>query len=262
MRSPFQMLALLACVFAVTACASSKPPPTNINSGRASMLSADTTAGGERCERKPGREVSEYDTSGDNRFDVRKVFLAIGTGVDARLVLICRETDVNGDGKKDVIRYYDDDGRTLREESDRDFDGRMDLVLVFQDGKVVREELDENHDGKVDTKVFLDNGKPMRSERDLKGRSTPDQWHPDRWEYYEQGKMVRMGTDLDGDSRVDRWDRDAAIKKASDQTATAAPGTTQEDAATDGSVTSAPAAAAPPASAKPAAKSSAAKTTK
>jgi len=181
------------------------------------MLSADSTAGGERCERKPGREVSEYDTSGDNRFDVRKVFLAIGTGVDARLVMICRETDVNGDGTKDVIRYYDDDGRTLREESDRDFDGKMDLILVFQDGKVVREELDENRDGKVDTKLFLDGGKVFRAERDLKGRSTATHWQPDRWEYYEQGRMVRMGTDLDGDSRVDRWDRDADYKRPEDQ---------------------------------------------
>jgi hypothetical protein len=141
----------------------------------------------------------------------------LGAGVDARLVMICRETDVNGDGTKDVIRYYDDDGRTLREESDRDFDGKMDLILVFQDGKVVREELDENRDGKVDTKLFLDGGKVFRAERDLKGRSTATHWQPDRWEYYEQGRMVRMGTDLDGDSRVDRWDRDADYKRPEDQ---------------------------------------------
>jgi hypothetical protein len=234
----------IALALALVACASDKQQKPVVNSGSASTL--DHAAGGERCERKPGREVSEYDTSGDHVFDVRKVFLAIGTGVDARLVMICRETDINGDGKKDIIRYYDDEGRSLREESDRDFDGKMDLILVFQEGKVLREELDENHDGKVDTKIFLDNGKPIRSERDLTNTSTSDKWKPNRWEYYEAGKMVRMGTDLDGDSRVDRWDRDADFKKAQDaENQATAPGTTQEDEATDGQVVPAAGAKAP-----------------
>jgi hypothetical protein len=207
---------MLACALALGACASHKKPEVQNGGGSAATL--DTKgSGGERCQGGAGREISEYDTSGDGRPDVRKVFLPLGAGVDSRLVMICRETDVNGDGTKDVIRYYDDDGRTLREESDRDFDGKMDLILVFQDGKVVREELDENRDGKVDTKLFLDGGKVFRAERDLKGRSTADKWQPDRWEYYEQGRMVRMGTDLDGDSRVDRWDRDADYKRPEDQ---------------------------------------------
>jgi hypothetical protein len=237
-------LSLLCIALALAACGSGNKKPPVVPGARAEQL--DHAAGGERCERKPGREVSEYDTSGDHVFDVRKVFLAIGTGVDARLVMICRETDINGDGKKDIIRYYDDDGRSLREESDRDFDGKMDLILIFQDGKVMREELDENHDGKVDTKIFLENGKPIRAERDLTNRSTADQWKPDRWEYYEQGKMVRMGTDLDGDSRVDRWDRDAEYKKAQDEAnQAAAPGTTAEEEATDGQVTPAADAAKP-----------------
>ena len=88
-----------------------------------------------KCAGKEGKyEVSEYDTSGDGKPDVRKVLLSIGAGVDARRVMICRETDVDSDGRKDVIRYYDDDGRSLREEADRNFDGKMDLAVVFQDG--------------------------------------------------------------------------------------------------------------------------------
>jgi hypothetical protein len=209
-------MSLVACLLALGACGSAKKPDAKTAADRAATLDSKGS-GGERCQGGAGREVSEYDTSGDGRPDVRKVFVPLGSGVDARLVMICRESDVNSDGRKDVIRYYDDEGRTLREESDRDFDGKMDLILVFQDGKVVREELDENRDGKVDTKLFLEDGKISRAERDLKGRSTADQWHPDRWEYYEQGRMVRMGTDLDGDSRVDRWDRDADYKRPEDQ---------------------------------------------
>lgn len=203
---------------ACAACAASKLQ-AKTGPSRAASLGPDTKgSGSERCDgAKQGREVSEYDTTGDGRPDVRKVFLAIGVGVDARLVMICRETDVNGDGKKDVIRYYDDDGRSLREEADRNFDGRMDQTLVFQDGNVMREELDENFDGKIDTKIFYQGAKPLRAERDLKGRSTASQWRPDRWEYYEDNRMVRMGTDLDGDGRVDRWDRDLTWKSAKDK---------------------------------------------
>jgi hypothetical protein len=201
------------------ACKASVSTKTKTSGDRAAALSGDVKgSGGERCDAtKVNREVSEYDTSGDGVPDVRKVFLNAGTGVDARLVTICRESDINGDGKKDVIRYYDDEGRSLREESDRNFDGKMDVVLVFQDGKIVRKELDENRDGRVDTKIFLDNGKPVRAERDLAGRSTDQKWQPDRWEYYEEDQMVRMGTDLDGDQRVDRWDRDHEFKAKKDQ---------------------------------------------
>jgi hypothetical protein len=210
---------LLAAAALVGACGGSATGKTKTGPDRAIALGADAKgSGGERCDaRKTGREISEYDTNGDGRPDVRKVFLGIGTGVDVRLVMICRESDINADGKKDVIRYYDDDGRSLREEADRDFDGRMDVVHVFQDGKVVRKDLDDDHDGKIDTKIFMQNGKPLRAERDLKGRSVGDQWHPDRWEYYEEGRMVRMGTDLDGDGRVDRWDRDLEWKSSADK---------------------------------------------
>ena len=202
--------AALALLLAYGCGSSQKPAPKVV--GSASTLDLKGV-GGERCDAsKPGREISEYDTSGDGVPDVRKVFLAIGEDVEERLVMICREADVNGDGRKDVIRYYDDEGRSLREESDRDFDGKMDSALIFQNGKIVLQELDENRDGKVDTKIFLENEKPLRAERDLTGRSTAEVWRPDRWEYYEEGKMVRMGTDLDGDSRVDRWDRDVTHK--------------------------------------------------
>ncbi len=155
------------------------------------------------------REVSEYDTSGDDYPDVRRVFRRVGEPPLIRLVLTCREADLNADGIKDVVRYSNDEGRPLREESDRNFDGQMDIITFFQDGRIVRQELDTNADGRVDTKLFFERGQMVRTERDLGARSTASQWRPDRWEYFENGRMVRMGTDLDGDGNVDRWDRDA-----------------------------------------------------
>jgi hypothetical protein len=170
-----------------------------------------------KCQgNNPKYEVSEYDTSGDGKPDVRKVFLRVGEGILARLVLICRESDLNSDGNKDVVRYYSEEGRPLREESDRNFDGRMDEITVFQEGQILRQEFDNTDDGKVDTKIFFDKGKALRAERDLNGRSTGERWQPDRWEYYEEGRMVRMGTDLDGDGKVDRWDRDVSLRRGPD----------------------------------------------
>jgi hypothetical protein len=207
-------LALLALAAGCSRDAAAAKEAANARS--ASMNEGEDLAGtgDARCNGNvAGREVSTYDTSGDGVPDVRKVYQHAGAGAETRLVLICRETDLNADGSKDVVRYYDDEGRTLREDADRDFDGKMDLSVIYQDGKIVRKEMDENRDGKIDAKIFFENEKPLRAERDLAGRSTANQWRPDRWEYYEDGRMVRMGTDLDGDEKVDRWDRDATFKR-------------------------------------------------
>ncbi len=163
-----------------------------------------------RCDtRGEDREVSEVDTSGDEFPDVRRVFRRVGELPMIRLILACREADLNDDGIKDVVRFYNEEGRALREEADRNFDGQIDIITYFQEGRVVRQEIDANANGRVDTKIYYERGRVVRTERDLLGRSTQAQWRADRWEYFENGRMVRMGTDLDGDGTVDRWDRDA-----------------------------------------------------
>lgn len=202
-------------------------PGKDGSGGRSAPLPTDGTPLAQSCDPKDDHhEVSEYDTSGDEKPDVRKVFLRVGEGALARLVLVCRESDLNADGRKDVVRYYNDEGRPLREEADRNFDGKMDELTFFQEGQILRQEFDSEGDGKVDTKVFFDAGKPLRAERDLKARSTVERWQPDRWEYYEDGRVVRMGTDLDGDGKVDRWDRDLSLLRRE-------PDLSQTPAATD-----------------------------
>jgi hypothetical protein len=167
-----------------------------------------------RCDASaPDRETSEYDTSGDGQPDVFKVFRRLGSEPLYRLVMSCREVDLNGDGIKDVVRHYDDEGRPQREEADRNFDGKPDEFTFYQHGEIMQRDVDTNADGMVDVKIYYDAGKPMRSERDLAGRSTADKWKPDRWEYYEESRVIRMGTDLDGDGRVDRWDRNESLKR-------------------------------------------------
>lgn len=162
---------------------------------------------------QPNRELREFDTDGDQRIDVRKVFLKVGDPPLTRLVLICREIDLNRDGTKDVVRYYTDEGRPLREESDRNFDGRMDQITFFERGEIVRQDLDTTRDGRVDTRLFFEKGRVVRSERDLTGRSAGGAWRPDRWEYYQEGRLVRVGIDVTGDGVVDRWDRNEALRQ-------------------------------------------------
>ncbi|HSN84345.1 MAG TPA: hypothetical protein VLS88_17315, partial [Polyangiales bacterium] len=146
--------------------------------------------------------------SGDNTPDVRKLFKIVGEGSLARLVLVCREADLNGDRRKDILRLYTDEGRPIREEVDRDFDGRIDEITEFANGRVILQEIDTSGNGTIDTKIFYESGQPVRAERDMTNRSSAAQWRPDTWEYYVDGRTVRIGTDLDGDGEVDRWDRD------------------------------------------------------
>ena len=195
---------------ALVGCGSKEPAP--VTSPGASQR--DTTSGGEiadggRCMPEgPGYEVSEYDTSGDNTPDVRKLFKVMGEGSLSRLVLVCREADLNGDRRKDVVRLYTDEGRPMREEADRDFDGRIDKITQFTNGRVTLSEVDTNGNGMIDTRIFYEGGQPVRAERDMKSRSTVAEWKPDRWEYFIDGRTVRIGTDVNGDGKVDRWDRD------------------------------------------------------
>ena len=203
-------LFLLALSLAVVGCGSkSAEPVTNPGASQTESSSGGEIVDGGRCMPDgPGYEVSEYDTSGDNTPDVRKLFKTMGEGSLARLVLVCREADLNGDRRKDIVRLYNDQGRPLREEADRDFDGTIDEITHFTNGRITLREVDTSGNGTIDTRIFYEAGLPVRAERDMKGRSTVATWKPDRWEYYTDGRTVRVGTDVDGDGKVDRWDRD------------------------------------------------------
>ncbi len=202
------MLCLLS--FAVVGCGSKDPKPvTSPGAEQGESTSGGEVADGGRCvPNGAGYEVTEYDTSGDNTPDVRKLFKTMGEGSLARLVLVCREADLNGDGRKDIVRLYTDEGRPMREEADRDFNGQIDEVTQFTNGRVSVQEIDTSGNGTIDTRIFYEGGQPVRAERDMKNRSTVAEWRPDRWEYYVDGRTVRIGTDVDGDGKVDRWDRD------------------------------------------------------
>jgi antitoxin component YwqK of YwqJK toxin-antitoxin module len=92
----------------------------------------------------------------------------------------------NGDKRPDIIRYYDETGRLVRQEEDSRLDGRLDTWTFHEAGRAVRKESDTNGDGKVDLWVFYDAaGNIVRTEAD----SDSDN-HRDHVIVYAQGEMV------------------------------------------------------------------------
>jgi hypothetical protein len=127
-------------------------------------------AGADRVEassfRLGGQSGGNGNGSGNGRNDIVKVFVRspeAGGGV----TLSCKELDLNGDGRKDMLVYYDGHGRKLREEFDHDFDGLADMKSFYEVGQLVRQELDVDFDGKPDLVEHFENGKRVRLEKFL-----------------------------------------------------------------------------------------------
>lgn len=92
------------------------------------------------CE--PTGTLAQIDVNGDGRPDVRKYTL--------RGEEVCRDTDLDFDGRPDTI-VVSDAGRGVRwTGSDLDGDGRCDHVEVHVDGQPTRVFTDADHDGRPD----------------------------------------------------------------------------------------------------------------
>jgi hypothetical protein len=156
---------------------------------------------------KPELEVSETTGPGSLKPNVRRVYKIFGESDSRHKTLICREIDTNLDGIKDVVRIFNQKGEAIREEADRDYDGRIDVWINFVDGRIAQEDLDTNRDGKPDVWKFYTNGNLQRIRRDRNFDGKPDVW-----EMYTKGRLERIGYDNTYDGHVDRWDRDEQLK--------------------------------------------------
>lgn len=115
------------------------------------------------CPRDRSERVDVGSWRGTGRPDVARVFVRGTEG--QKTVLACREVDLNGDGRKDMLVYYLPDGRKQREEFDHDYDGVPDVTSYYEAGALVRQELDVNYDGKPDLLQHFENGRLTRTER-------------------------------------------------------------------------------------------------
>jgi hypothetical protein len=161
---------------------------------------------------RPDREVKEVKGPGSASANVRRVYQKMGTGESAKRILNCREMDTNFDGIKDVVRRYNDKGESVHEESDSNFDGRIDTWITFARGMLAEVIVDNDYDGRPDEQKTYSDGRLMRVRRD----SNHD-GRPDVWEVYRDGRLERMGIDVDGDERVDRWAHDTDVRRKLDE---------------------------------------------
>jgi antitoxin component YwqK of YwqJK toxin-antitoxin module len=138
--------------------------------------------------------------------------------------LIRKERDMNGDGKADLLRYYDERGDLVRQEEDSRLTGRIDTWSFYENERLLRKESDTNGDGRVDLWAFYDEkGKVIRTEADAN-----QDGHREFVSIYTQGEMVeerhfsrgletprtittyakgqptRKAEDTDGNGRMDR----------------------------------------------------------
>ncbi len=158
---------------------------------------------GRRCPVRDDLFEESIDTSGDRVADLRKIYrVEEEDGHEQRKILVCREMDLNQDGRKDIFRFYSEEGRPMREMIDKDFDGQIDQVSFFEDGRVVRQELDRNHDGRPDTTRMYSRGVLLRIERD-----DNHDGQPDVWEHWDEGRLLRIGYDINNDQVADFWHR-------------------------------------------------------
>jgi hypothetical protein len=154
-----------------------------------------------RCDDR-GKQVVTLDANGDGKPDVIKLFTtAMQDGHEVQQ-LVCKQTDLDFDGKIDLVQYYGPNGDIVMDQYSMDYSGKFNGTTFYQEGKKVRAEKDMNFDGKPDYFEFYEGGKLTRVERDRDGDGKIDEW-----QYYENGHLDRIGYDTTGSGRADKWER-------------------------------------------------------
>jgi hypothetical protein len=154
-----------------------------------------------RCDDQ-GKQAVTLDANGDGKPDVVKLFVATVQDGHTTQQLVCKQTDLDFDGKIDLVQYYGPAGDVFMDEYSMDYSGKFNGRTFFQEGKKVRSEKDMDFDGKPDYFEYFEGGKLVRVERDRNADGKIDEW-----QYYEGGRLDRIGQDTTGSGRVDKWER-------------------------------------------------------
>jgi hypothetical protein len=194
MRLPLLSLVLLA---SLVACASpqntgKRSAEVHVKEEKGALKIKDQEMSAE------GLLIRRSDLNRDGKPDLVKYLKVVGTNE----FLVRKEFDLNFDGRPDVFKYYDEKGKVVKERKDHDFDGKIDSVTLFEDEQLARQEVDLNFDEKPDLIKYYEKGRISRKEADVNQDGKVDYW-----EYYEDGKVDRIGVDRDGDGEVDDWQK-------------------------------------------------------
>lgn len=154
-----------------------------------------------RCDDR-GKQVVSLDANTDGKPDVIKIYEAASANGQAVQQIVCKQTDLDFDGKVDLVQFYGPAGDVVMDEYSMNYSGTFNGRTHFQEGKKIRAEKDMDFDGKPDYFEIYEGGRLVRIERD-KNRDG----NVDEWQYFEGGRLDRIGYDTTGAGRVDKWER-------------------------------------------------------
>ncbi len=152
--------------------------------------------------------INAFDLNNDGTADMWKILRPTQKHIDSKSTsqLARKEVDSNFDGHVDVWLIYNDSEQLKEQLSDTDFDTKIDQRDFFEKGQVVQREIygdgyiiDGNTAPKA--KKHYKNGNLYKIEHD-----TNADLKPDRWEIFLDGRLTQVGYDKDNDGRVDYWD--------------------------------------------------------
>jgi len=153
-----------------------------------------------------GLIVRQSDLDGDGKPDLLSYYREEpGLEGTKQQVLVRKTMDVNQDGKMDMTQEYDARGRLAREELDMDFDGRPDAVRFYENGQLVREEISSRFDARFDVRKFYENGALV-----LKTVDTSRTGRFDEYQYFVGNQLTRIGWDRDGDGKPEVFEDNPA----------------------------------------------------
>ncbi len=135
--------------------------------------------------------------------------------------------DADRDGKPEVVRWIERKSETpLRQEEDRNYDGRMDSFLTYERGRIVAREIDSNHDGRPDIFERYASGRQTERSLDRDYDEVLDAFYEFEGKYlarerhdanndgtidlvidYKKGRRDKAREDTDRDGRPDTWTR-------------------------------------------------------
>src|SRR4029079_16710751 len=131
--------ALLLCA-GTFSCGGGTPPPKGASAAPGGSKDPNNWPKDEKsmCDfrNKPELEVSETAGPGAIKPNVRRVYKTFGEAELRHKSLVCREIATNLDGIKDVVRTFSAKGEATKEESDTDYDGKIDVWMAFLDGRL------------------------------------------------------------------------------------------------------------------------------
>jgi len=134
-------------------------------------------------------------------FDETKVAIPPGEWGNAqRLLVVQRFLDADGDGRPELLRFVDpESGYLLRQEEDRDYDGKLDAWSDFEWGALVRRSVDDDGDGRADGFEDYARGRMTRREVDRDGDGVRDAFY-----VFRDGDLTLEKHDANDDGKIDR----------------------------------------------------------